>query len=149
MINDIIRVGDIISREKVTGVVYSVTTTDCDEEEFVDSIDVRWCDGMASKVDYSEVKIITKKIFVNTYLEDKAYGGPEEGGWWYNTWTIIESKKHLTQMDAEAAMLKVEENVHKENDGRFPIDSMASQGIYRAYLEAWPGESGSDYSPWC
>ena len=27
-----------------------------------------------------------KKCFVRVYEVDKAYGGPEEGGWWYTVY---------------------------------------------------------------
>lgn len=30
-----------------------------------------------------------KVIFVALYAQDRAYGGPEEGGWWYDTGSLI------------------------------------------------------------
>lgn len=33
---------------------------------------------------YSPKLILWEKdIYVNVYIEEQAYGGPEEGGWWY------------------------------------------------------------------
>jgi len=31
--------------------------------------------------------------FVNVYIVDRAYGGPEEGGWYYDTGELIETKQ--------------------------------------------------------
>ena len=36
-----------------------------------------------------------EEYFVNTYLLDKVYGGPEEGGWWYNCGTPIAHRRVL------------------------------------------------------
>lgn len=36
-----------------------------------------------------------KMIYVNIYDADRAYGGPEEGGWWYDTgWPLDNQRAH-------------------------------------------------------
>jgi hypothetical protein len=32
-------------------------------------------------------------VWVNAYIMERSYGGPEEGGWWYDDYTLLESKK--------------------------------------------------------
>ena len=44
----------------------------------------------------------TNGFYVNTYEIDRAYGGPEEGGWWFDTGSIVKSVRCDTQDEAEA-----------------------------------------------
>ena len=32
-------------------------------------------------------------LYVNTYEVDREYGGPEEGGWWFTTYTPVASRR--------------------------------------------------------
>ena len=41
-------------------------------------------------------------IYVNVYEITRHYGGPEEGGWWFNSGNPIESRIVATMEDAEA-----------------------------------------------
>jgi hypothetical protein len=41
------------------------------------------------------------KHWVNVYLIDQAYGGGEEGGWWYKYGVCIESWPHRSAKQAE------------------------------------------------
>lgn len=41
-----------------------------------------------------------KPVYVSLYEIEKCYGGPEEGGWWFDRWTMLSSKKFF---DAEEA----------------------------------------------
>lgn len=81
-------------------------------------------------------------------LEDRAYGGPEEGGWWYDTfnpddyeakWLTHEAGGPWIFQDSEAALKKCREinqllKDERVNDGRSPIDSIISRGQYAAYI---------------
>ena len=41
-------------------------------------------------------------FYVNEYLTNRAYGGPEEGGWWYDTATFVQC--HGSCPDREEAL---------------------------------------------
>ena len=41
---------------------------------------------------------------VTTYCVERCYGGPEEGGWWYNWWTPVRVMLCATLDDATAQM---------------------------------------------
>lgn len=77
---------------------------------------------------------------VAIYLEDRAYGGPEEGGWWYDCGTRCEElNEHLrgfsadARGDARAWVDKLNAEVCAAlNDGRPSISSVLSDGRYRA-----------------
>lgn len=42
-----------------------------------------------------------EQCFVSLYTRDRRYGGPEEGGWWYDWWTWHGSKKCMSREEAE------------------------------------------------
>ncbi len=75
--------------------------------------------------------------YVNVYLIDRAYGGPEEGGWWYDTGTAIRSTQIAPNDDivlAEAEAWCAEENAHRRSD----VSSVLSEGRYVVYVEDQP-----------
>lgn len=80
---------------------------------------------------------------VAAYLVDMAYGGPEEGGWWYEAGEpVVDSDLPLPAFftDREEARLAVQ-TMQKTLDatvnvGRRPIGSVLSEGRYRARMEA-------------
>ena len=42
-------------------------------------------------------------FYVNVYEVDRAYGGPEEGGWWYDSGECIHTETYSSKEDALAA----------------------------------------------
>lgn len=84
---------------------------------------------------------------VCVFLVDRAYGGPEEGGWWFDCgepqigpdmplpeFYPVEDAAIAARekMDAEIERLKL-------NEGRREISSVLSEGRYRAVIcEGWP-----------
>ena len=71
--------------------------------------------------------------YVNVYLENRAYGGPEEGGWWYNCGDPVESVQVFS--DEEEAEKVAELNEKYSNEGRRPIWSVACAGVYEVRVE--------------
>ena len=74
---------------------------------------------------------------VSVYLEDRAYGGPEEGGWWYYTWQLARTVKVFRNADAAYAYCrrlndKLKSRVFGPNEGRRDILSVLSDGVYYA-----------------
>jgi hypothetical protein len=83
--------------------------------------------------------------WVGLFLQDKAYGGPEEGGWWYNCGQLVTDPEFYTQLgmlpqaftDSEQASAYCREmnearNRVGLNEGRRDIDSVLSEGVYGA-----------------
>lgn len=88
---------------------------------------------------------------VAIFLVDRAYGGPEEGGWWYACGTPCDElfpelgeygvpKIFTSYDDAMAHMTAAGKLVDEHmNKGRRPISSVLSEGKYRAVLcEGYP-----------
>lgn len=81
---------------------------------------------------------------VAIYLMDKAYGGPEEGGWWYDTEEVSRASKHLEHArlfrdermeDAYEYARTLNKRYDEEwNEGRPEISSVTSIGRYRALV---------------
>lgn len=76
--------------------------------------------------------------YVNVYLADRAYGGPEEGGWWYDCGEAIRSFPCYTHRRAERVLLRVRRIVERANVGRRPKSSVLSTGVYECWIEDHP-----------
>lgn len=72
---------------------------------------------------------------VHLYLCDRAYGGPEEGGWYFDCGMPVlhpENRVIEDQEDAFALAHSLNERVLADlNDGLPSIDSVLSRGQYR------------------
>lgn len=90
---------------------------------------------------------------VAIYLEDRAYGGPEEGGWYYDCGVRIDSMRELeelgpwrtpriflTEESATIYCRKVNDRIETTiNKGRREISSVLSEGRYCAAVhEGYP-----------
>jgi hypothetical protein len=80
---------------------------------------------------------------VAVYLVDRAYGGPEEGGWYYNCGVPSEEHANFTRgfkrsSDAYAYVRKLNTTYGaKWNKGRHSISSVLSEGEF--FAEAYEG----------
>ena len=71
--------------------------------------------------------------YVNVYLEDLAFGGPEEGGWHYRVGEPIESIKVNNAEEAETEEIRLKKKY--SNAGRRPVSSVLSEGEYGVRIE--------------
>jgi len=167
-------VGELL-KEKATDRVGCILSVSTEEECGSDgrthqhelSMTVRWFDGLLQTLDRSKIDswddmyvghestspyiFCTPALFVNVYITDRAYGGPEEGGWYYDTWEIIpeESVIGTSEEDAERLLEEKRAWADAENKGRRGPSSVRSEGHYKVRLETGPGASGDNYSPYC
>lgn len=79
----------------------------------------------------------TGRYIVSVYLEDMAYGGGEEGGWWYNTAQLARSirrfRTHRAAADYAARLNnKLDSRLWGPNEGRREVSSVLSEGVYVA-----------------
>lgn len=95
----------------------------------------------------AESDLVKTLVWVGVYLNDRAWGGPEEGGWWYECGVLVTDHAvyaeigvmpscHLTVEDAIAACEEMEEAIERAelNRGRRSTSSVLSTGIYQAML---------------
>ncbi|MXX33247.1 MAG: hypothetical protein F4107_10845 [Gemmatimonadetes bacterium] len=80
--------------------------------------------------------------FVNEYETDRQYGGPEEGGWWYDTGRFVRCRGVFKDRDAAAALrdrIQTDE-LPKRRKGLHSPSSMLSEGLWPVVLmEDHPG----------
>ena len=57
------------------------------------------------------------KFFLNVYETSRAYGGPEEGGWWYNCGEFLEC---LGEFKDRVEGMKARDNAFEENEREAP-----------------------------
>jgi hypothetical protein len=53
----------------------------------------------------------THDVWVNIYEVDRAYGGPEEGGWYFDTGEVFESKKFSWHGNKERGLAHYEKAI--------------------------------------
>lgn len=86
---------------------------------------------------------------VAVYLHDRAYGGREEGGWWYDCYDRSSEPELLAlaavfptshQANARAAEIQMSLNADwNVGHHRHSVDSVLSRGQYIALVhEGWP-----------
>jgi len=83
-----------------------------------------------------------KVFIVAVYLIDRAYGGPEEGGWYYEAGELV---RQVRLFKNEEAAMDYSRRLNKWlqrtlNKGRRPISSVLSEGCYCALVYG-------DYAP--
>jgi len=153
-------------RDTKTGLIGTIFAVKTEEYEFI-TFSVRFDNGLLTEVDRQDVTtaddtypghepstlyiICTPALYVNVYIMDRAYGGPEEGGWYYDTWEIVpeESVIGTSEEDAERLLEEKQAWADAENKGRRGPSSVRSEGHYKVRLETGPGASGDNYSPYC
>lgn len=77
---------------------------------------------------------------VSLYMVDRAYGGAEEGGWWFTYGDPCLEHGDLTRLftDEASALAYLDElqaKADEMNVGRYEISSMASNGRYQAIID--------------
>lgn len=84
--------------------------------------------------------------FVNVYEVDRCYGGPEEGGWWYDAGQVVLSRQVPDdQIDETVAAL---EDEYPRGRGRYNSGSMLySGGDYKVLVENEPGADYPETTP--
>jgi len=92
--------------------------------------------------------------FVNVYLRERLYGGPEEGGWWFDAGTPLLRLETYGMVDQEALEVLVDtlqENFSRElrrvvSESGYCVLS-ESERDYLVLLEDEPGQSWPDVYP--
>lgn len=74
------------------------------------------------------------KYVVAVYLQDRAYGGPEEGGWWYDCGEMVRTMRTFgSEERAIAYCRKLNDRLAGSlNRDRREISSVLSEGRYGA-----------------
>jgi len=85
--------------------------------------------------------------YVNTFKVNMQYGGPEEGGWWFDVGYPVESICFETASEASNALnlIRAKWNERNKSEGNKAPSSVNCDGYYQTWLgfkyaEAFPRE---------
>ena len=84
--------------------------------------------------------------YVNVYEIHRCYGGPEEGGWWFDAGELITTETHGSLKSAEQAKQRLE--LEYNNDNRPPLHSVLNNGFYQINIDPLPGKNWPDRKPY-
>jgi len=138
-----LRIGSEVVKtgETLKGVAIAIKGEDYDWQ-----VVVRWQTGKIEEIDASELDDVTPKFYVNIYLWDRAFGGREEGNWYYNTYAPVDEDDSLrsvlagSEEEAKTLFDLMQIQCDEENKSRRHPGSVISEGHYVVELEAWPAE---------
>lgn len=84
-----------------------------------------------------------KPVYVSVYEHSRAYGGPEEGGWWYDLYTLDSTKQFYDREEAEKFAEALRNGIENKGLNDEPISS--SRGFDK-YLDPSGGDPMYDHS---
>jgi hypothetical protein len=86
--------------------------------------------------------------FVNVYEVDYGYGGPEEGGWYFNVYDHIDTVRCDTFEEAERTRENLREGQYADDPDARVSSVVYSGGVYSISIEAVPGKDSNTYQPY-
>lgn len=81
--------------------------------------------------------------YVNAYEIDRAYGGPEEGGWWFDVRCPISSIRVWNHQEALEAFNLLEKLYREDYENRTDRFSVCSEGDLQIIIE----DHQAEYDP--
>ena len=84
--------------------------------------------------------------FVSVYSHGQCYGGPEEGGWWYDVVKLVGSRRFPHREEAEAYLEQQKAEVERRNKEAAPARARAYASLPDCDEEPLP-DAGEGYIP--
>jgi hypothetical protein len=114
---------------------------------------IQWDNGCTSEWSRADVLRDTELVedapgldvrYVNAYDVNQAYGGSEEGGWWYTVGSILASIPCLTDADVEDALQRLDTIYRPDYQGprHRDLGSVLCEGVLQLRVE---DHAGRDY----
>ena len=85
-------------------------------------------------------------VFVSIYNRAQCYGGPEEGGWWYDVYSLQGGKPFATREEAEIWLEAAKQEIERMNEESAPARWRAMASLPDCDNEPLP-DSGEGYIP--
>ena len=88
-----------------------------------------------------------KHVFIYKCTTGRAYGGPEEGGWYYDTYTMVGKPVRVPYSHRGSAKKAMERRVKR-------MDTIFEYGIHRSEIDVYisdkmPKQYDNNYQPYC
>jgi hypothetical protein len=85
-------------------------------------------------------------IFVNVYALGREYGGSEEGGWWFDTGSVVLSITCESEEHAQAVQSLLSE-LYVDHRNRFSVIYYRKAPDYGVYVEDVPARDFPEHTP--
>ena len=152
--SDVVRADTLREEKGIDGTTTGASFVLCTCDENVQGCGIPWgieqchfCNcawEVAQGIEYE--RLINQPLYVNVYLHDRAYGGPEEGGWWFDTYEIKQVIPVHGLSDAQEIVNRLEDGEYT-NEGRRDVSSVLSEGEYIIQIEDTIGMNKPERSP--
>jgi hypothetical protein len=86
-------------------------------------------------------------IYVNAYEVSRHFGGPEEGGWYYDVGEPMASIPCMTEDEVERASIQIYENLGPTYQGRRTRFSVIGEENLKVVFESHPAEPWPKETP--
>ena len=103
----------------------------------------RLADYVSEQPNYEQAK----PAFVSVYRHHRCYGGPEEGGWWYDRYELEGSIAFATHDEAEAWLEKAKAEIERQNRAEAPARYRAMASLPDEDNEPCPANCPEGYIP--
>lgn len=90
--------------------------------------------------------LIKAAFYVNVYRLDREFGGPEEGGWWYDTREVVRSNP-ATSEDAGEVLAELLRLTGEFPEGRERYSMAPRAEDFEIVVEDHPGEDSPAERP--
>ena len=91
---------------------------------------------------------MTQLFYLNEYTTNREYGGPEEGGWWFDVGQFETCHGvYPTERAAKDALEGLKDWVESVNAHQYPPSSVACDGYTRIFIEDQEGEDYPQQRP--
>jgi hypothetical protein len=82
--------------------------------------------------------------YVTVYEVDRSYGGSEEGGWWYDTGTVVHEEVYSSELTAKVMAERLRED-YPNNGSSYSV--VYGGGDYRVRVTNCPGKNYPEHHP--
>ena len=92
-------------------------------------------------------------LYVTVYWVDRMYGGPEEGGWWYDRYDIaVKTEGGNDELSFPVRSQEEAEKLKAELQAKYPfeaneLDSVNGEGTHEVMIEDYKGEFATKKTP--
>lgn len=103
----------------------------------------RLADYVASQPDFKQAK----PVAVSIYRHERCFGGPEEGGWWYDVYQFEGGKPFTSREEAEAWLEVAKTEVERMNREEAPARARAFECLPDEDEQPCPANCPEGYIP--
>lgn len=103
---------------------------------------------LMERLEYTDDFAMQARFFVNEYLTNQGYGGPEEGGWWYPVGRFVKCHgEYPTSEEAKTAVASLQEYLEGLRAGQSPPTSVNCNGWSDIRVQTKPGADYPSHRP--